>query len=152
MHWRSAYRAMVLALLLILVPFSSSPQGSRPGSSEPEALKSAGDTREVKFGLDGRSWNNLNKFPTFAQVGKLLMVKAIYDGLWFGQSPLTDQYYTNTGIDHLVRALDQFYKDYKNEKILVVHALLVVSMELRGEPEEKIQDTIRKFRSLSSKL
>ena len=143
---------MVFALLVMLVPFAGSPQGSRPSSSESDAPKSAGDTRQVKFGLDGRSWNDLNKLPELAQVGKPLMVKAIYDGLWFGQSPLTDQYYTNTGLDHLVRALDQFYKDYKSEKILVVWALLVVSMELRGEPEEKIQDTIRKLRSLSSKL
>jgi hypothetical protein len=56
-------------------------------------------------------------------------------------APIISSYYTKTSLDHLVKALDQFYQDYRNEKILIVWALRVISMELRGESKDAV-DTI----------
>jgi hypothetical protein len=50
-----------------------------------------------------------------------------------------------------MRALDQFYSDYRNEKILVVYALRVISMELKGASKEAVDLELRKLRGMAAK-
>ena len=95
----------------------------------------AGD--EVRFGMDGRIWAMLSELPNDGKVEKLLIIRGIYDGLMFGRSPFIHEYYTKTSFEHLITAVDQFYNDYRNQKIPVVLALRIISMELRGVSKEK---------------
>jgi hypothetical protein len=80
-------------------------------------------------------------------------VRGIYDGMMFGRSPDRDKYQVKgTSYDQLIRGLDTFYSDYRNERIFVVHALQVVSMELRGESSNAIDLKTRELRELGSKF
>jgi hypothetical protein len=114
-----------------------------PSKSEPSP-----QTQDLKFGLDGRIWNMLKEPDDVLQ--KMAIVRGIYDGLMFGHSPDINLYYTKTSLDHLVKALDQFYQDYRNEKVLIVWALRVVSMELRGESKDAVDSELRRVRKLAS--
>jgi|GEM_PF-6582896 len=109
------------------------------------------DIETIKFGLDGRSWLGLNDLPDEGKLEKLLLVRGIYDGLMFGQSVILDFYYTKTSYEHLMRALDQFYGDYRNEKILVVYALRVISMELKGASKGEVELELSKLRRMASR-
>src|SRR6266566_1677667 len=83
---------------------------------------------------------------------KLFLVRGIYEGLILGRSSALNQFYTKTSYDHLIRALDQFYSDYRNEKLPVVVALRVISMELRGVSKEEVDTELRRLRTIMSQL
>lgn len=127
--------------------FAKSQQVAKPQSR----AKRKDDADEMRFGLDGRSWLGLNDLPDEGKLEKLLLVRGIYDGLMFGQSVILSHYYTKTSYEHLIRALDQFYSDYRNEKILVVYALKVISMELTGASKEEVDLELGKLRRMGAK-
>jgi hypothetical protein len=139
-------KQIVTVLVIVLLSYSAAGQQilkTVPSKSEP-----APQTQDLKFGLDGRIWNMLKEPDSVLQ--KMAIVRGIYDGLMFGHSPDINLYYTKTSLDHLVKALDQFYQDYRNEKVLIVWALRVVSMELRGESKDAVDSELRRVRKLAS--
>jgi len=83
---------------------------------------------------------------------KLFLVRGIYEGLILGRSSALNQFYTKTSYDHLIRALDQFYSDYRNDKLPVVVALRVISMELKGASKESVDTELRRLRNIMSQL
>lgn len=86
-----------------------------------------------------------------ASITKKVIVNAIYEGVIFGCADLgISKYYTKTTYEHLVKALDQFYADYRNEKVFVSLALQVIAMELRGEPSERVEERLRWVRNVAS--
>jgi hypothetical protein len=113
---------------------------------------------KISFGLDGATWNRTigKQDPHTAHFEKLILLRGILDGMMFGRSPYTapgsNAVYMNTTFDHLIDALDQFYSDYRNEKIFVTWALLIVSMELNGEPKIKIDNALTEYRRKISSL
>jgi hypothetical protein len=108
----------------------------------------------ILFGLDGATWKRVLTDDQDVQATKrykLILLRGVLDGMMFGQSPFFapgSKYamYVGTSYDHLIDAVDQFYSDYRNEKVFIVWALLVVSMELRGEPRAKIDAELQDFR------
>lgn len=108
-------------------------------------------------GFDGSGWNGL-KVLREIQSGKVELlvktyfVRGIYEGLSFGQGAMQSLYYTETSYEHLVKALDQFYADYRNEKVFVGMALRVIAMELRGESPESIDEYLRRIRKAASEV
>lgn len=46
----------------------------------------------------------------------------------------------------MVIGLDEFYKDYRNKKVLVREASFIVKLELKGAPQEFIEEQTRIFR------
>lgn len=107
----------------------------------------------IGFGLDGAVWKRVLTDQDDVQstkLQKLILLRGVLDGMMFGQSPLfapgSNAVYVDTSYDHLIDAVDQFYSDYRNEKVFIVWALLVVSMELRGEPRAKIDTELQDFR------
>lgn len=48
--------------------------------------------------------------------------------------------------------VSEFYKDYRNLQITVINAMFVVTMEVRGEPQEEIDLQIRSLRSENDSL
>lgn len=139
-------KQIVTVLVIVLLSYFAAGQQilkTVPSKSEP------GQTQDLKFGLDGRIWNMLKEPDDVLQ--KMAIVRGIYDGMMFGHSPDINLYYTKTSLDHLVKALDQFYQDYRNEKVLIVWALRVLSMELRGESKDAVDSELRRVRKLASK-
>jgi len=116
------------------------------------AITAEASEGKISFGVDGSIWKRTlgNEDSQTAQLQKLILLRGILDGMMFGQSPFmaskSNAVYTNTTYEHLIDALDQFYSDYRNEKIFVVWALLIVSMELNGEPKGKIEATLAEYR------
>jgi len=95
---------------------------------------------EVKMGTDGKFWNKLNQFE------KLIHVKGVYSGIFWGNSPRKDEFFTKTSLDHIIRGLDSFYEDYRNEKIIAVYAIRIVYREIRGDSPSEIKKMILRFR------
>jgi hypothetical protein len=52
----------------------------------------------------------------------------------------------NASYAQLIRGLDRFYEDYRNEAIPIVFGLRVVTMEMRGESAELIDRIVRGWR------
>ena len=107
----------------------------------------------IVFGLDGAAWKRVldDENVQATKFQKLILLRGVLDGMMFGQSPFfapgsKNAVYVDTSYDHLIDAVDQFYSDYRNEKVFIVWALLVVSMELRGEPRAKIDAELQDFR------
>lgn len=124
-------------ILLLLVGTAASEQGE-----------------QVPFGMNGEAWISLEQAGgldhesdrAVARLFKMGVLRGVYDGLMFGQSPLLDKFYTRTSLSDLVSAMDRFYGDKRNLKIPVVVGLWVVSMELSGEPKEKLEAPLRELR------
>ena len=109
-----------------------------------------GDEPDVLFGVDGRVWSTLEKSDCSGLV-KLALLKGIYDGLMFGRSDQIERYQTRkTSYSTLIRGLDKFYSDYRNERVLLVSALQVVALELRGDSPEQVDSLTRAFRDAST--
>ena len=131
---------LLVALLLSLACLFSFPETG-----------SAADER-IGFGVNGSVWKRAlgDKDREAEKFYKLILLRGVLDGMMFGESPYmapgSGAIYTATSYDHLIDALDQFYADYRNEKIFVVWALLVVSMELRGDPRSKIEAALIDYR------
>ena len=110
-------------------------------------------SERILFGQDGATWKRVltDQDVQVTKFQKLILLRGVLDGMMFGQSPFFapgSKYamYVDTSYDHLIDAVDQFYSDYRNEKVFIVWALLVVSMELRGEPRAKIDAELQNFR------
>jgi hypothetical protein len=80
----------------------------------------------VAFGLNGLEWKTLSKLPGGATEEKILIVRGIYDGLWMSGALEKGYYCTKRSYGLQVKALDNFYTDYRNYNIPVVNALQVV--------------------------
>ena len=104
----------------------------------------------ILFGFDGRLWNGIAKSDC-AEVVKLAVVRGIYDGLMFGQSAQLSRFQVKgTSYTNVIRGLDTFYSDYRNERIVVFAALQVVALELQGKPADEIDYLTRGFRSVAT--
>jgi len=104
---------------------------------------------ELVVGWDGSHWNQLKGKDGAMQI---VLVRGIYEGLIWGRSPDISKYYRKTSYDHMAKALDQFYADYRNEKVFIVWALQVIAMELSGESPERVEDHLRSMRKAASEV
>jgi len=146
-------KGLVVFLLVILFNLSS--------------FKSSAEVDQHKIGVgwEGDSWLALDEMglklsdlrgltlDEKKQLGavaaknlKLLLLKGIVEGIAFGRSPDSTEYYLNTSFDFYIQALDQFYSDYKNRKIYIVWAMRVISLEIKGIPKEEIETHLARLR------
>ena len=100
---------------------------------------------DLTIGVPGTCWKQLD------QTHKIVYIKGIYTGVFFGDSPIKDDFYVKISYDHLVRALDQFYSNYKNEKIVVFGTLRIVAFEIKGIESSTIEKELKRLRELFSK-
>jgi hypothetical protein len=85
--------------------------------------------------MSGERWR------TFEKLEKTFYVQGILDGLIFAESKIQGVKISyKTSIEHFLKALYQFYTDYKNELIPVPFALKVISRELNGTPQSEINE------------
>lgn len=95
------------------------------------------------MGVRGLHWQKLDNNQ------KLLFLSGLFDGLYFADNKIDDEKVEfNTSLDHISRAIDQFYEDYRNELIPVSYSIKVISMELSGKSSEAIEKEIKLLRKL----
>jgi len=56
-------------------------------------------------------------------------------------------YLVGTTPDQVVKGLDKFYDDYKNMNVLILDAIHIVQMEIKGQSEEEIDWQTRYYRA-----
>jgi hypothetical protein len=134
-----------------------------------------GNLYGIGVGFNGEDWNTFSKMEaetdkmegvlipeTYKMVkviigsNKTQLIRGIYAGAWAvstieGEKKLHNVYYWDTSVENIVSAVDQFYSDYRNVKIPVSMALMVVRLELTGEDKAVIDKFLRGLRSASSK-
>lgn len=160
---RSAVSQYSLSILLVIVfTMTIGVHGTRAAELPPLLEK-------ITVGVNGELWKRataLFNAPIETKLVKFTLLKGVLDGLLFGRVQLRaafepekmkgdDPTYGpiyNTTYAHLMDALDQFYSDYRNEKIYIVWALEIISMELKGVPKETIDQTLADFRRAASIL
>ena len=136
-------KALILPILLCLL------SGNLQSQSSQKSLDEEGNS-------SGANWREFTKIDeTMGELVKQSYLKGLYEGLQVGtvftsEDGLKKEYYLDTTREHLVRALDQFYQDYRNEQVPAVFALRVISMELKGEPKEEIDAELRRMRQVMS--
>ena len=106
----------------------------------------------VSFGLNGLEWGTLSKLPAGGKQEKMLIVRGIYDGLWMSKALEKGYYCTKRSYGQQVKALDNFYTDYRNYNIPLINALQVVCYELKGESEAGIESLLRRLRQHYDKV
>lgn len=102
------------------------------------------------WGLRGGLWGKLHSSI------KTMYLQGLLDGLAFANSEVQGEKISKaTSHEHLVKALDQFYTDYRNELIPVPFALKVISMELAGrenlEIDKELESLRRQFLDIQKK-
>ena len=106
----------------------------------------------IKIGIDGEGWRKLDEAGPLAKSLKVMFVKGVYEGIFFGASSTKDAYSTNPTAETLVDALDAFYSEPANRGILVIWALQVVNLQIAGKSEEEVGRATRYNRCRSSAL
>ena len=114
---------------------------------------SAAGAGETLFVFDGIIWNRI---PDNDQ-GKLIKryyVQGIYDGAFAMAGTKVKEKYDCRDINHsdIIKLLDHFYKNKKNQKIPVSYAVVISSMELRGAEKKEINKEVIIYRKLFGKL
>ena len=138
----SYHKSFISAVLLCLL---SSNLPSAPQLSQDQNL-------DEEASLDGAAWRSITEGDQErADLAKQYYLKGLYEGLQMGftftsQEGLKQAYHFDTNREHLARALDQFYQDYRNQQIPAILALQVIAMELRGDPKEEIDSELRRIR------
>ena len=51
----------------------------------------------------------------------------------------------------VMQGLSEFYMDYKNQMILVMHAMIIVEHKIRGTPDAEVQKVIEVWRKLDAR-
>ena len=78
-----------------------------------------------------------------------MYVSGLLDGLVFGDKKIQGEAISyDTSYEHLIKALDHFYADYKNELIPVPFALKIISIELAGRSKAEIDKQLEWLRKL----
>jgi hypothetical protein len=96
----------------------------------------------------GGAWNTI-----MTDSEKRFYIQGLLDGLIVEKSiEISYKISYEISLDNCRKALDQFYKEYKNELIPAFWAVRIVSMELRGVSKETIEAELRALRSQFHKL
>ena len=106
----------------------------------------------MKIGIAGEGWRQLDKAGQEAKLFKIMFVKGVYEGIFFGASSTKDAYSTTPTAETLVDALDAFYSEPANRGILVIWALQVVNLQIAGKSEEELSRATRYHRCRSAAL
>ena len=93
------------------------------------------------FWIKADAWNNLLDYPQ-----KTMFIAGVLDGLIFAEESVQEEFSFTISHKVYIKGLDKFYSDYRNEFIPAVFAMKIVSMELKGLSDEKIQERIRSLR------
>lgn len=96
----------------------------------------AGDDRPVTETpvFSGKDWHRLDRIdPDWGPTFKLFLVRGIYEGAYAVDRDNTyEQYGPAVTFRDLVKALDRFYADDRNDKIPVTYALALLSHNPSG--------------------
>jgi len=98
------------------------------------------------FATKGKLWTDLQNFEKFIYVLGL-MDGAMLGGMKVQGVPIS----TKLDAEQYVKAIDEFYLDYKNANIPAPFVLKVISFELAGASEEEVNEIILKLRRQNSK-
>jgi hypothetical protein len=116
---KMSYVAVTLFIVIVIILFSI---GIRTAEAE-----------ITVWGLRGGLWGKLDSSI------KYMYLQGLIDGLAFANDEVQGEKISKrTSHEHLIKALDQFYTDYRNELIPVPFALKVISMELAGREKLEI--------------
>lgn len=84
-------------------------------------------------------WVRGNAWEKFSNMDKLAYVSGLMDGLLFGEECSIVKLADNVDENGYIKALDQFYDDYRNALIPVPFAFKIIKMELSGESKDLIE-------------
>ena len=90
----------------------------------------------------GEQWNSLNRLILHgdritAQMGKLALVRGVFEGAWTMDAEKTNStYIMGVRYGEFVEILDSLYSDQENVKIPVAEALKLATMKLKNQEPE----------------
>jgi hypothetical protein len=99
-------------------------------------------------------WGNFDKFKEVGidpMLPKLSYIAGVYDGLVFGKSQIRDNF-VFTSYEAMCAALDDFCSDERNQRVSLVPALRIVSMEIKGQSKEAIERETRRLRAQANEI
>jgi hypothetical protein len=107
---------------------------------------------------DGNWWNGLNSLTKYGYVVGYANGSAKADATWaYGlcKTQVTAKYlaavskgndYSGITIGQLVEGVDQFYKDFRNTRILSSDAMMVVKQQISGVSQKEIDEFLELIR------
>jgi hypothetical protein len=116
---------------------------------------------ELSYGMNGEEWVLFDRAGEWGKTFKLVTVRSFHEGYMAGatlccgdniREKMQEELYAKTSYEHLVSALDEFYSNHRNRKILIFGAMKIVSMEMRGVSKEEIDLRLRRYRQKSRDL
>jgi len=107
---------------------------------------------------DGNWWNGLNSLAKYGYVIGYGDGSVKADATWaYGpcKTQVTAKYlaavqkgndYSGITIGQLIEGVDQFYKDFRNTRILTTDAMMVVKQQISGFSQKQIDETLQTLR------
>lgn len=92
-------------------------------------------------------WVKADAWQIFSKMEKSTYITGVLDALIFAQNDFSNAVSYATSQENYINALDDFYKDYRNSLIPAVCAIRIVSLEMKGESKEVIEEELRSLRS-----
>jgi len=109
--------------------------------------------KTIVIGLNGEGWKLFQDLASKErEIAKLSLIRGIYEGVIWCDSPTKKLFYTKTTYQNLIKSLDEFYRDLQNEKVTVTHALIIISMKLHGVSNEVTEKQLQNYREFGKEV
>jgi|GEM_PF-2861883 sugar-specific transcriptional regulator TrmB len=99
------------------------------------------------WGIRGEMWDKV-----MSESDKRFYIQGMLDALIAAEEYSKKPISYSTSIENYIKALDQFYNDYRNELIPVFWGLRIVSLELKGSSQIEVDQELRDLRKRFHKI
>lgn len=109
-------------------------------------LQLSAKTDTVIAGFQGTQWRE------FDRMQKIIYLKGIYSVILFEDVKNEEAFITKTSIKTIEDGIDDFYKEPANRNIIILYALKVVSMKIKGADAATIEKVTILYRKVFADL
>ena len=109
---------------------------------------------DITLPYNAESWDDLRKLgPEEEKLAKKMLVRGAYEGA-FATNPHKARrlFVTTVSFDDLVLKVNRFYTNKKNAQIPLGLALRVISMKVRGDPQQEIDSYLEHLRTFINSM
>lgn len=103
-------------------------------------------TRSLDY-FAGKYWNGMNLWPDFyCKISKMVIINSMFQTAAIVDTLHRHSLAYHSTYETIIKGMDSFYQDYRNEAIPIFLALSIVSDEIMGRPQNEINRIVERYR------